>query len=167
MNEQEPVEAVVVEPAVVEVVLGSSGKPISKKYLDAIAYLTEHPDEINGAWYQNAPKPEHPAHCLFQYLTPSGICKENERSPDQVMPSGSKCYYGCLTQIRTSHYKEYAAWTADLTERIRNDSRIPNTFCVELKDLPLFGEYQTEFDELYRNQPVQVEPTVSEEQHGM
>lgn len=132
-----------------EVMLGPSGKPIAPKYVEAIKYLTEHPDEICHAWYACYDDP-HPAHCLFQYLTPTGEAWK-ERSKDQKNDYNNGCEFGCLTQVRGSTYNQYAAWTPELTERIKLDERLPKSAAsVRVEDLPLFGEYQTEFDETIR-----------------
>lgn len=86
------------------------------KYDKAIAYLTEHPEDILDAW--GVPDPYTPeeikqAHCLFSYATPSGDYEDVD----------DECELGCLTQIRAC--PEMVASTKTLTAAIRADNRIP------------------------------------------
>lgn len=68
------------------------------KYDDAVAYLTEHPNEIYDAWCTPS---SHPAGCLFTYVGPE--------------PTDNA--YGCLTQIHRFP-TAYKAFTPELKERI-------------------------------------------------
>lgn len=99
------------------------------KYDEAIEYLNEHPDEIKFAWDLEWNGKIHPAACLFMY-------------------AGPDCSCGCLTQIRGSTCG-YRAVTPELTNRIRNDERLPDKLSlVTLEHLPLFAEYQREVDKI-------------------
>lgn len=117
------------------------------KYDEAIAMLTEHPDQLESAWCGSHPQHElHPAHCLFQHVTPSGF---QEKRAD-----GKVC--GCLTLIRGATVRSaYAsvAWTDELTKEIGADQRIPvASEHVTVADLPVFAEWQRKIDkELQRS----------------
>lgn len=103
-----------------------SGEPVDK-YDEAIAYLTDHPQEIQKAWLErcldeNRKYYQHQSHCLFQRTTPD-------------------C--GCLTQIRCGH----RAPTTKLAEEIRADERIPLLDKnITVADLPVFAEWQRRLD---------------------
>lgn len=102
------------------------------KYDDAIAYLTEHPEQIHQVW--NNPE-KYPAGCLFEYAG-------DPHARD----------IGCLTLIRGPN--SWIAETPELTAAIREDERIP--VCeksVTTADLLVFAEWQRRLDrELkYRN----------------
>lgn len=109
---------------------------MSDRYDRAIAYLTEHPDEIQDAWcvptyHCNAELRQ--AHDLFLYATPSGNREERD---------GLEC--GCLSLIRS---EVGVAWTDALTEAIRADARIPiDERKVTVQDLPVFAEWQRKLD---------------------
>lgn len=106
------------------------------KYDEAVAYLTEHPGEIEAAWREDncGDGPQHPAHCLFTRVTPTG---RQEQSPESL------CLVGCLTQIRNTH----VAWTAELTKAIRADNRIPrDPEGITPKTLPIFRDWQRRID---------------------
>lgn len=94
------------------------------KYDKAIAYLTDHPDEIEKAWFDKDWNGEvHPHHCLF-----------NRTHPD--------C--GCLTQIRAGF-----SWGPNkkLTAEIESDERIPKGVeKITVADLPVFAEWQRRLD---------------------
>lgn len=92
------------------------------KYDEAIAYLTEHPDEIYENW--NDPGSS-PAGCLFQYCGRSYDC-------------------GCLTQV--AGFLGRAA-TSELTDAIRADVRIPrNERDLSVDRLPALAEWQRRLD---------------------
>lgn len=106
------------------------------KYDKAIAYLTEHPEEIFNAWSINgtADDPrEHPAHCLFQ------------RTDGNDYDDDSHC--GCLTEVKAMCDKRPRAPTYALTIAIRNDTRIPTDVeQITVADLPVFAEWQRRID---------------------
>lgn len=94
------------------------------KYDQAIAYLHEHPEEIEDAWHLGS----HPAECLF---VPT----------DGKLFADSQC--GCLTQIAGDAYDYFSAPTLELTAEIRADHRIPHDVKdIRLEDLPVFAEWQ-------------------------
>ena len=109
---------------------------MADKYDEAIAYLTEHPEEIRSAWYSvhDGSTPHmRLAHCLFQHCTPSGN-----------LQSIGDCPVGCLTIVRSG---SAPAWTNQLTESIMLDDRLPDNeidICVE--HLPVFAEWQRRLD---------------------
>lgn len=102
------------------------------EYDRAIAYLTAHPDEIPDAWFVPEPGDDSStakSHCLFRYASEDGT-------------GSSRC--GCLTQIRLG---TKLACTDDLTERIRNDDRLPRSgFEIKVADLSAFAEWQRLLD---------------------
>lgn len=98
------------------------------KYDEAIDILTADPTLIHGAW--NVPKYAHGG-CLFSYATPSG--------------GHEKVGSGCLTQI-CYNIDQIVDNRPDLTERIRNDTRIPQNFNITVGDLPVFAEWQRILD---------------------
>lgn len=101
------------------------------KYDKAIALLTEHPEAIENSW--SAPY-LHPAGCLFALVAPE---KRSTRA-------GRVC--GCLTQIRQKNFN-LVAWTDDLTNRIRNDDRLPGSVEeITIAHLPVFAEWQRRID---------------------
>lgn len=109
------------------------------KYDEAIACLRDNPNEIMDAW--NHPL-EHYAGCLFQYCTPSG---------GYVVTDGihfaSRC--GCPVQVKGGS----RAWTSELTDKIRNDPRIPYdaiAITADLSCLEAFAEIQREMDRTIR-----------------
>jgi hypothetical protein len=110
---------------------------MSDVYDEAVAYLTEHPDEILKAW--SYPDPEwHTGHSLF-------MCCGGE---DSIRGAG------CLTQIRQTDGRVPAA-TVDLTEAIAADERIPlDGWDIKVQHLPVFAEWQRRIDkELNRTPP--------------
>lgn len=101
------------------------------KYDRAIAYLTEFPAGIGGAWGvlagRGAP--------LFQFVTPTG---------EYASRPGDERECGCLTTIKGHGF---AAWTDELEAAIRADDRIPESgSAVTLSDLPVFAEWQRRID---------------------
>lgn len=100
------------------------------KYDRAIAYLSEHPEQIVPAWFNPG---KHEAGCLFRYATATGF---HSGVGDQE--------YGCLTLIR---YGDAVAETKELTQAIKTDERIPCTFYgITLDTLPVFAEWQRRLD---------------------
>lgn len=96
------------------------------KYDIAIQNLTllDDPREILDAW--GTPKSRNG--CLFDYAGRT-----------------STPHIGCLTQIRSN--VKFHAETPELTEKIRNDKRIPKyAGDIKLKDLPVFAEWQRRLD---------------------
>lgn len=98
------------------------------RYDAAIEYLTDAPEEIIDAWSNPT---THPAGCLFSYASNSETAEE--------------AFCGCLTQIRNSF--AFSAPTAELTEAIRADKRIPyNEEDIKVRNLPVFAEWQRRLD---------------------
>jgi hypothetical protein len=109
------------------------------KYDEAIAYLTEHPEEIHDVW-NNANFPcGRPGECLFVPVT---------NTDDGLFTCG------CLTQVKQG-IKE--AETPALTAAIRVDKRIPTVivddvkqtitrFDITVESLPIFAEWQRRID---------------------
>lgn len=109
-------------------------------YQREIELLTENPNRIYNHWNYGSP--------LFR-----------EASSKQCQKPDGKSF-GCLTQIRTD--KDYVAGTNELTNLIRNDTRIPfspSTFMgirdsIKIEDLQTFAEWQRRLDkELNRTAP--------------
>ena len=109
-------------------------------YDRAVAYLTQRPEEIIGAWQMPS---AHPAGGLFAFVEPGGGRAHTE------------C--GCLTQIRDL---DEVACTEELTQAIRADERIPvSARRIGACDLPVFAEWQRRIDRaLNRTPPVWREP---------
>lgn len=109
------------------------------KYDEAVEYLRENPELIYDRW--NYPMREHGV--LFGYVSP----KRDEMYPD---PGSKIC--GCLTQVK-AHVHD--AYTATLTEAIRQDARIPEDAADLTEDhLEVFAEWQRRIDrELGREPP--------------
>lgn len=119
---------------------------MSDKYDEAVAYLTEHPEDIAEAWQIpvfRTPSKVAQAHCLFAYVTPTG--KEQGNRPD-----AKEC--GCLTQIQASGPQgdndgEFCAWTDALTDAIQADHTIPTDIeSVRVEDLSTFANWQRRID---------------------
>lgn len=107
---------------------------IHDKYSEAVAYLTEHPEEISDTWFHAS---THRHGCLFAFCTPSG-----ERVARQ---DGKHC--GCLTMIRGKWWGDGNAWTDDLTAAILADERIPAADDdIGVDDLEVFAEWQRKLD---------------------
>lgn len=113
-------------------------------YDKAVAWLTERPGEIYGAWIS---PDTHPAGSLFRFCTPTG-------GPLSGGNCGVNC--GCLTTVRSGS----VAADSELTRQIRADSRIPcDVEDVIPKNLPVFAEWQRRMDKLWnRPAPVWSEP---------
>ena len=98
-------------------------------YEDAVAYLTERPNEILDAWNWPA---DHVAGRLFAWTgmsgtDPTGVC-------------------GCLTQVRGGLGR---AANDDLTLAIYEDERIPEIEDdITVESLPVFREWQERLDEV-------------------
>lgn len=103
------------------------------KYDEAIAYLTEHPEEISKAWNQpGAAK----GGCLFRMAT-NAITREDTRRDVSLG-------FGCLTMVRGNGCN---AATPELTIAIRSDGRIPSSrHTVTPSHLPVFAEWQRRLD---------------------
>ena len=99
-------------------------------YDEAVAWLTERPEEIWNAWMEGN-GPAIGRGCLFRYA-----CKSGEFDGQDV---------GCLTAIRsgTGH-----ATTRELTRAIRLDDRLPRNSQLEagVANLPVFAEWQRHLD---------------------
>lgn len=110
------------------------------KYDIAIEYLTEHPKEILDTWSNPMGSS---GGCLFQFCTPTGAldCKIIEGESHQC---------GCLTQLK--RFSDRIAWTPELTNEIRADTRIPGMAeGITVADLPVFAEWQRRLDREIRN----------------
>ncbi|MDE2102423.1 MAG: hypothetical protein KGL39_34575 [Patescibacteria group bacterium] len=115
-------------------------------YDKAIAYLSEHPSEICDAWDMPI---KHPAGMLFGFI-----------SEDRFVKEVPNC--GCLVEIRSrgAEARRGGCYDAELTQEIKNDTRIPTTKeAIGVDTLPLFAAWQRRLDkELNRKPPVWVEP---------
>lgn len=97
-------------------------------YANAVAYLTENPNEIQAAW--NHPT-GHLAGCLFKFVSRSGRL--------------GSINIGCLTQIRAC--SGTVAFTPELTTAIREDTRLPNNeYGINVSNLEYFAEWQRRID---------------------
>jgi hypothetical protein len=100
------------------------------KYDKAIAYLSDHPDEIMEAWKRPH---KHVAGCLFQKATKTGW----------------SCVSGCLTELR--RWPQLNAATDALTDAIRADRRIPmDPYDITVERLGVFAEWQRRLDQELR-----------------
>jgi hypothetical protein len=99
------------------------------RYAAAVAYLTQHPEEIRAAW-------SHPScHVAGALFCMASRCES--WSPTSTI--------GCLTMIRSD--QKYRAQTPELTAAIRLDTRIPvSSRDVTVNDLPVFAEWQRRLD---------------------
>ena len=99
---------------------------MTDKYDEAIAILTEDPDQIQSAWVN---WDGHPAGCLFNIIPNGGVCLTEARAmPEQLV----------------GH---------PLEDEIVNDLRIPedpNDILVP-SDLEVFAEWQRRLDKEYPN----------------
>lgn len=105
------------------------------KYDKAIEYLTKNPSKIRGAW--NEP-----------YGMAGGDLFKHAHGMSWVGPR-SEC--GCIAQIRGDLSGEIygSGFGPSVTKEIREDSRIPlNGRYTQIKDLPVFAEWQRRFDTL-------------------
>jgi hypothetical protein len=105
-------------------------------YDEQIAELTAHPENIRLFWGQ--------AEGLFKMLEP---------------PKTNIIQSGCLTMIKDSRFIDSYAFNLDgtvnkeLTEKIRNDERIPGDATeITIDVLPIFKQYQEEYDEMLEKQ---------------
>ena len=97
------------------------------KFDEAVAYLTEHPYEIQLAWDRPS---NHTGGCLFRF------CSPNQQD---------RC--GCLTQVRRL---DWGAFTFELTTAIRQDERIPSDVNdIKVEHLPVFAEWQRRLDQYF------------------
>jgi hypothetical protein len=97
-------------------------------YDEAVAYWQEHfsPEAITHSWT----RPD---------IRPGGALFLN---CDYKPYEGFTC--GCLTQVKSGHY---VAATAELTEAIRADPRLPDSpENITLESLPAFAEWQRRID---------------------
>jgi hypothetical protein len=109
-------------------------------YQQAVEFLTENPKNILGAWS----KPdERPGGCLFR------IAADSDHD-------WMDCY-GCLTGIRNIGNK---AQTAELTQAIRNDSRIPGFADLAPEHLPVCAGWQRRIDHLLGRKPPEMDPRI-------
>jgi hypothetical protein len=115
---------------------------MSDKYDDAIAYLTEHPDEVENAWkrpYTYGPigRTAHVAGCLFQ-----GVCRTAAEYYDVRNPMG------CLTQLKMYPDNYKYACSPETREEIIKDPEIPaRSGCFSLDDLQRFAYWQRRLDQ--------------------
>ena len=109
------------------------------KYDRAVAYLTEHPELITGAWELDMPgdteeelEIARDCEALFAYAGPSGVVD----------------HCGCLTQIRSGERGRDRAATPELTALIRADERIPaDVEGLGVECLVAFAEWQRVIDD--------------------
>lgn len=112
------------------------------KYDKAIAYLIEHPEEVEDAWQLVRTCP---GSCLFQFCSPTG-----------TITVVNTIKIGCLTTVKAGYNP---AFTPELTEKIRADERIPSKpddIKPTLEGLTPFAEYQREMDRTIRTVPNKV-----------
>lgn len=103
-------------------------------YDRAIAYLTEHPEEINYHWDDPFKRI---GGVLFRFASPTGTWREYD----------IRC--GCLSTIRRGEDFVYSDHGVDdlTTTEIRFDLRIPaNSGDITPADLPVFAEWQRKLD---------------------
>jgi hypothetical protein len=103
------------------------------KYDKAIAYLSEHPEEIGDAWT----KPHiHRAGCLFEFLTPTG----------EAIYHGTYC--GCPSIVKSG---DAPACTKELTAAVKRNRGIPKlVHTLRVKHLPAFAEIQRLADKVLK-----------------
>lgn len=101
---------------------------MTDNYDEMIDSLTNNPELIGKTWSYGLG--------LFQFAT-----RPDSPEPEEDGP------VGCLTMIKGGHY---IAPTKEMTERIRSDERVPSdAILITPESLPVFAEYQREFDELW------------------
>jgi len=110
------------------------------KYDEAIAYLTENPDEIKDAW--GDPSNSVPGSVLFGYVGPEWT--DCSMSKDGI----HRC--GCLQQIRQDEDgEEFTSWWPEITRQIRQDRSIPKDHEeIGVGDLEAFAKWQRIVDDL-------------------
>ena len=107
------------------------------KYDRAVAYLTEHPELITGAWELDMPGD-----------TEKEIARDCEALFAYAGPSGGLDHCGCLTQIRSGERARDRAATPELTALIRADERIPlDSAGLGVECLVAFAEWQRVIDD--------------------
>jgi len=120
---------------------------MADKYDEAIAYLTENPEDIYDAWMLWARSDQTTdvkrAHCLFQVA---------RVDPDD----GSSLGCGCLTQIRSGLtlggvrcgvLGKSGRQHKRLTTAVRSDKRLPSEpGSIRVEHLPVFAEWQRRLD---------------------
>ena len=124
------------------------------KYDDAIAYLTENPEDIHDAW-SDPEEWEGRGGELFGFVGPDW--KDNSNTVAYRGEVSGTC--GCLQQIRAAYKSEKCGMYAlddtnmtlshwpDLWERIARDRRLPaDSSDIGLEDLPVFAEWQRKLD---------------------
>lgn len=126
------------------------------KYDEAIAYLSENPEEISSAWNDPAGY-EGQGGELFGFVGPDWADNANAVLSRDGLHVGT-C--GCLQQIRKakkegsdgkSGQMEMSFWPR-LWDDIANDRRIPaDSDKITVRDLPVFAEWQRHID-TYRAQ---------------
>lgn len=105
-----------------------------------IAYLTAHPEEIEGQWVRGLG--------LFAYAS-----KGRPFSYDVVYDM----WEGCLTMIRADANRGVVG-RPDLTAAIRADKRLPKTVDdVTPRDLPAFAYWQRRLDKELDREPFEFE----------
>lgn len=101
------------------------------RYDEAVAYLTQNPDKIRGAWVAPS-RHVHTGGALFQTAVDEKI---------------GSVVHGCLTQIR-KFPQRYRAQTPSLTKAILDDDRLPTDEKeITVDHLPIFAEWQRRIDE--------------------
>jgi hypothetical protein len=104
------------------------------KYDEAIAYLTEHPDEIEEAWMDGSIYPPdeddkkkiNPGACLLRMLKSTGMC---------------------LTMMKNSKNRSGDPYLLALVVEVNADDRIPDEDVkITVESLPAFAEWQRRFD---------------------
>ena len=112
------------------------------KYDYAMEHLEDHPDAVGPAWGRPHDEIEYGGEifdvgCLFSYCTPTS------------RPTGS-C--GCLTQVKRGGTE---AWTSEITEGIRADTRIPlDEDSIDPRDTEWAAEWQRYFDSIWEGRGV-------------
>lgn len=133
---------------------------MNDKYDDAIAFLTENPDEIAEAW-GNPGGMEGRGGELFGYVGPDWQSSNNRMYDTRGVEAGT-C--GCLQQIRKaksdgmdgkSGHMEMSHWPR-LWREIASDRRIPiESVDITVDDLRVFAEWQRRID-ILREQDAKV-----------
>ena len=117
-----------------ETVIESPVVRTKDKYDEAIAYLTEHPQEISAAFNDGYAHRGSPGFCLFVAAAPKGMLA--------MRRDGVTC--GCLVAIRSGNYE---AWTEDATKRIRGNLSLPdNAEMITPQHLIHFANEQRRLD---------------------